>query len=435
MSKSKKKEFTFELLCIEPEDIKNESAFSKAISFSDSLWKGKEPIESKSDDSYTILEQPELDLTLKIMTLDTSNMFTDYIETGFILKIYSDSFDELEEFRIRILKHLKSKLKFELIRVLRDDISTYIANKLYPKINEVENLLRRYLIKFFIQRVGIDWWEVSASEKMITKVKIREKDRKDEFANYIKADIEYADFDDLGTLIYKQSSGFNQPEKAIEHILKLTSVEELELFKSDLQGNYTKYFKENFRDKNFEKLWTNLFKIRNKVAHQGTLYKDEFDTGVLVHKELVEIIETAESKIDELVLSVHEKEALRQISIDVLTEDNTTSESESDGSETKKLRGVKVVGKIDIAETNRTFQGHKVLTIEELYEELQTVQSMKHNDFVGLKWFVTQYLADKNYSIGFSYSLINILRDKGEIELFDVAGYGGYDIKAIKTKE
>lgn len=431
----KKKEFTFELLCIEPEDIKNDSAFSKALSFSDSLWKSKEPTEKKDKDLFTILEQVDLDITLKIMTLDTSNMFTDYIETAFIIKIYSDSFDELEEFRIRILKHLKTKLKFAHIRVLRDDISNYIANKLYPKINEVEHLLRRYLIKFFIQRVGIDWWEVSANEKMLAKVKIREKDRKDEFANYIKADVEYADFDDLGILIYKQSSGFNQPEKAIEQILKLSTIEELESFKGDLQGNYTKYFKENFRDKNFEKLWVTLFKIRNKVAHQGTFYKEELDTGITVHKELVEIIETAESKIDELVLSIHEKEALRQISIEALTEESKINLNEKENLGSNNVIGVKVVGQINlINENNRTFQGHKVIKEDELFEELEQVKNVKYGDFVGLKWFVTQYLAEKDYSIGFSYSLINILNDKGEIELYDIKSFSGYDIKAIKKK-
>ena len=58
----------------------------------------------------------------------------------------------------------------------------------------------------------------------------------------------------------------------------------------------------------------------------------------------------------------------------------------------------------------------------------------KYNEYIGLKWFVTQFLADKNFSIGFTYSLINILQDKGEIELYDIKSFNGYDIKAIKRK-
>lgn len=430
----KNNDFVVELLCIEPEDIKNEKSLSKALSYSDTLWKSKEPKENSK--KYISLVQDELDIKINIFPLDTSKMFTDYIETAFILQVISKSFDELEEFRLALLRHLKAKLKFSHIRVLQDDISTYIANQLYPKVNELESLLRKYLIKFFIQRVGVDWWEVSANEKMLSKVKIRRKDRKDEFANYIETDIEYADFDDLGTLIYKQSSGFNQPEKALEYILTISDLEKLEEFKTELKGNYIKYFKENFRDKNFEGLWKDLFKIRNKVAHQGNFYKQDLEKGLKLYKELVDIIEVAESKIDELVLSVQEKEAIRQATIDALTEEEPPKiildETVSENSDTN----IKIVGKIDLPTiSKRTFKGYRVITEEELYDELEQAKDIQYNQFIGLKWFVTQYLAEKNYSIGFSYSLINILSDKGKVELYDIPAYGGYDIKAIKKTD
>ena len=35
--------------------------------------------------------------------------------------------------------------------------------------------------------------------------------------------------------------------------------EELNILKQELQGNYTKYFKEAFQDNNFEKKWKNDF--------------------------------------------------------------------------------------------------------------------------------------------------------------------------------
>jgi len=421
--------YSFEILCIEPEDLKNEKSFSKGLSFSDSLWKGKEP-EEKVTKGITSLIQPELELEVKIVPLDTSKMFTDYVETAFILTAASKNFNELEEFRKRLLRHLKAKLSFEHIRILRDDISTFIANDLYPKINEVENTLRRYLVKFFTQRVGVDWWEVTANKKMIEKVKMRKKDRKDEFLNYIVTDIEYADFDDLGHLIYKQSSGFNEPEKALEQIINIKKIEDLESFQKELQGNYIKYFKENFRDKNFEKLWIELFKIRNKVAHQGTFYKQELDRGRELHNELISLIVVAEEKIDELVLNIEEKEAIYQASINALAnKDNDELENQS------KLPGLKVIGKIELSGTaSKVFRGHPVITEQELIEELEKVESAGNNKFVGLKWFVTEYLAEKSYSIGFSYSLLNILAERGRIDLYDVDSFdGSYTIKAVKS--
>jgi hypothetical protein len=421
--------YTFELFCIEPDDIKNEQSFLKALSYSDSLWKGKEPSGVKN--SPNTLEQKDLGIKVKILPLDTEKMVTDYIETAFILNVSSKNFEEIEEFRIRLLKHLKAKLTFSHIRILKDDISTDIANQLYPKINEIENLLRRYLTKFFLQRIGLKWWDVSANSKMLDKVKLRKKDRKDEFSNYISSDIEYADFDDLGTLIYKQSSGFNQPEKALEELLLIDDLEKLEDFKNELKGNYVKYFKEYFREKNFEKLWIELFKIRNKVAHQGTFYLNELTRGNELYSELKSIVEIAESKIDEVVLSLEDKVALRNRSIDILTQENEFETEEERN--TNILDSPKIVGKIELPEKrNYTHRGHSVLSEQELFDKLEKAEQMSSNQFVGLKWFVTQFLAEYNYSIGFSYSLINILSEKGEIVLYDVPAYGGYDIKAIK---
>lgn len=431
--------YTFEIYCIEPEDIKNVKAFSKALSFSDNLWNGNEPIEK--NESNISLTQEDLGISLTIMPLDTDKMVTDYIETAFIVTVTSDNFENLESFRIRILKHLKAKLGFDHLRVLRDDISTKIANDLYPKINEIENLLRRYLTKFFLQRIGIKWWEVSANSKMLDKVKLRQKDRRDEFTNYISTDIEYADFDDLGTLIYKQSSGFNKPEQALEELLSIDTLEKFEEFKSELKGNYIKYFKENFQEKNFEKLWVELFGIRNKVAHHGTFYLHELERGFTLYDQLKAIITSAEDKIDEVVLSIEDKVALRNRSIDILTEEQedntvnkTTSFNRDEHSKGSNI-GVTIVGKIDLPEKrNVTYKGHTVLTEEELFHLLQEAEEIESNEFIGLKWFVTQFLADRNFSIGFSYSLINILAEKGELELYDVQAYGGYDIKAIRKK-
>lgn len=429
-----KPKYTFELFCIEPEDINNERSFVKALSFSEDLWLGAEPSETETNGIWE-LKTDQNDIVLKILPIDTTKVLTEFIETAFIVKCSSDDYDLFESFRLRLLKHLKARLKFQLVRLLRDDISTHISNRLYPEINKVENLLRRYLIKFFIQRVGLEWWEVTAEKQLSDKVKLRKKDRKDEFSNYVEYDIEYADFDDLGTLIYKQTTGFNQPEKALEMFLSISNMEQLEKLKIDIQGNYTKYFKDHFRDKNFEGLWKKLFRIRNKVAHQGTFYNAELEEGLELAAQLVAIVEEAENQIDNLVLTVEEKIAIRQASIEALTatEVETTQESQPAESE-NKLRGLKVIGKIELPES-KTIYGHKVISKEELLHEIGEAEQLQFNQYVGLKWFVTEYLAEKNYSIGFSYSLINILNDEGDIELYDVEAHGGYNIKAIRLME
>lgn len=422
----------FEIFCIEPKDIKNDSAFQNALSFSAQLWEDKTPILSEKDGIKKITET-ETDISIKILPVDTSKIWTGEIEVAFILKVECSKFDILDLFRERLLKHLRDTLRFKHKRILRDDISSSISNQLYPEINSVEILLRRYLIKFFIQKIGLNWWDLTADSAMEQKVSSRRKDRKDILADFIDTDIEYIDFNELGELIYKQSSGFNQPEKVFEKMLAISSIEELDKFKSELDGNYSKYFKKFFKEKNFENKWSRLTKIRNKVAHQGSFHKIELDTGLELANSLKEIISEAESEIDTLVLSINEKVAIRNTAIENLGEisDEETNDLKVDNKIT--LEGVKVVGKVDFEDKQyQTPHGHKVITEKEMLEELENVELDNQTEFIGLKWFVTNYLAGKNYSIGFSYSLLNILVEQNEIDIYPIKAYGGYEISAIR---
>lgn len=426
--------YLFELFCIEPQDINNDKALQSALSFSAQLWDDKTPVQ-KEQDGVKIICEDESGISLKILPVDTSKMWTGEIETAFIIKVESSRFEVLDLFRGRLLKHVRDTLRFRHKRILSDDISTEICNKLYPEINSVEIQLRRYLIKFFIQKIGLNWWELTADANMVTKVSTRRKDRKDILADFIDTDLEYIDFNELGELIYKQSSGFNQPEKVFQKIGDINTLDDLIKFKSELDGNYTKYFKTYFKDKNFETKWNALTKIRNKVAHQGSFHKSELDSGFELSKSLKEIITEAENEIDTLVLSIDEKVAIRNTAIENL-EDVTEIKLASGENfiESKStIAGPKIVGKINLPEKQYvTPHGHKVITDRELLEALDDAEDEQYNSYVGLKWFVTNYLAGKNYSIGFSYSLLNILVEKGLIEIYSIKAYGGYDISAIK---
>lgn len=430
--------YCFEIFCIDPEDIHSEQALTRALAFSSTLWNNQEPQERKRMGIHT-LEEPTAGLSIRIYSVDTSKMLTGFIEAGFILRIETANFNILEGFRQRMLHHLREKLRFKHIRILQDDISTAIANKLYPEINIVENLLRRYLIKFFIQRVGLDWWELTATPKMLEKVNSRLRNRANQFSYFIDPDIEFADFDDLGLLVYKQSTGFNQPEKIVEKLMEIDSIEALDHLKSELQGNYTKYFKSFFRDKNFEGMWKEMSRIRNKVAHHATFFQNELERGLVLSDRLQTIIREAESQIDEFVLSLEEKEAIRQASIDAFYEADQEGEPGvvGDVEETVdnrvKLNGPKVVGKIQLpGSSHRLDKGHRIATEADILAELEEAQNLSYTEYVGLKWFVTTYLANKGYSIGTTYSLVNILIEKSRIDIYDMPSTEGYEIKAIR---
>ena len=460
--------FVFELLCIDPDDISDQRGFIHAISYSNDVWNGKSPLITKDKNGNDFIKG-ESGLTVSVINVDTSKILTDLVEAAFVLRVESPMFEPLEPFRQRLLRHLSEKLRFAHLRVLQDDISSEIANQLYPKINAVENLLRRYLIKFFFQRVGMSWWDVTATPKMIEKVKARQRNRSNQFSYFINSDIEFADFDDLGLLIYKQSTGFNEPEKVLERLTSIETMEELQELKENLEGNYTKYFKTFFRDKNFERLWKEMSKIRNKVAHQATFFHSELRKGIELSSELTAIIKEAESHIDEIVLSLKEKQAIHQAAAEVVREEqeeavhqaqelsnrvshpappeepvqqippSTVAENrgENSGNYRVKLTGPKIIGKIKLEHKTNVYRdtappGYRVITAEEILEELHEALHLNFTTYVGLKWFVTQYLANKGYAIGTTYSLVNILIEQTHIELYDYESPEGYMIKAVR---
>jgi len=414
--------FFFELLCIEPEDINNELSLAQAICFSNNIWNGKSP-NIENEKSRIRIRDENSGINIVIKTVDTSKVLTNYFESAFVLNTFSTDFEEIESIRIKLLKHLKFTLKFNHIRLLSDDISTFIANKLYPEINKIENLLRRYLIKFFIQRVGFEWWEATANKAMIEKVKLRKADKRDEISLIIDDEVRYVDFDDLGELIYKQSSGYNNPEKIVNRLLNMHNNEDFITLKNELQSNYTKYFKENFQDKQFEQKWKEIIKLRHKVAHHGIFYKNELNYGLDVLSSLSEIISNAEKLIDDVVFSIEDKEAFRKAKIEAYQDD------------IKEMDGLKILGRMELPDIHEKYDKiYYDIEEDEILDELEELQHSKWIKFIGLRWFVTEHLANKNYSISSSFILINILIDKEKIVKYDVFSPSGYSIIAIKLK-
>lgn len=429
--------YTFEILAIDKNgqaSITTGESLVYGLLFSESLWKKKEIVELSGTKKIVDNDQK---LEVKFQSVDTSSTLNDLIEAAFIIRIKGEDFKELENFRLNFLIHLRKKLNFTNIRILRDDVSTKISNDIYPLINQVENLLRRYLVKFFTQKIGVDWWEVTAPKSIIDKIGLRKGNEKN-FATLVDTDVTLIDFDDLGELIYKQTTGFNKQENIITRVMKSESIDDLNILKQELQGNYTKYFKEAFQDNNFEKKWKTLFEIRNKVAHNNLFILQDFESAQQLVADLTKIINDAESKIDEFKFSIEEQEALRQATIEAVKVAESHNETKE---KTLERYGLTVIGKIDLPvdQFDDDYESpFKIISEEQLLKELEIAERtlVKNNlTYVGLKAFVTKILGNKGYSFGPTYSLVNILRDKGIIEIYDAQDNQNiFQTKGIKIK-
>lgn len=419
------KEYNFEILIID-HNGKSEILSPKSLLYgllsTEKLWDNAKSEEKKDNFSIT-----DGDLVLKIKPLDTSSTLYDLIESGFLLQVKSHSFEKIEKFRYPFILHLRKRLQFEHIRILTDEVSTEISNKTYPLINELESLLRRYIAKFFTQKIGIDWWEKAVPDKVIDKTKLR-TGNENVFSNIVQTDLTLIDFDDLGEIIYKHKLGFNRPQNLADSILKISNIEELEKFKADLDSNYNRFFKQNFKDLDFDKKWKQLFMIRNKVAHNNLFVAEDLLIAEKLHLELKEIILNAENKIDEFRFSVEEQVAIREI----ITE--TQKEEKIDV-------GLKVLGKIELPnrEPSQFDSFYENITEEIFLEELDRAErTLKINNltYVGLKAFVTKILGQKGYGYSSTYALVNILKDQEKIEIYDIEDeFSSWPVKAIRVRK
>ena len=193
---TKKKEFTFEVLVIDPNgqsEIQRTKSLLHGLFLSDKLWSSAKETE---DGDTILITDGEINVRLK-----PSSVLDDLIESAFLIKVKSTDFELVEKFRKPFLIHLKNRLKFSHIRLLTDDISTELSNNIYPIINDLENSLRRYVSKFFTQKVGVDWWEKAVPDKVIEKTKLR-KNNETNFRGLLQTDLTLIDFDDLGEIIY-----------------------------------------------------------------------------------------------------------------------------------------------------------------------------------------------------------------------------------------
>lgn len=420
-----KKEYSFEVLIIDPSgksEILSPKSLVYGLMSTEKLWDDAK--EEHKKDEYSILDG---DLQLRIKPIDTSSTLYDLIEAGFLIKVKSKNFSKIERFRYPFIIHLRNRLAFEHIRILTDDVSTEISNQAYPLINELENLLRRYISKFFTQKIGLDWWKKAVPDKVIDKTKIR-NGNETVFSKIVQTDLTLIDFDDLGEIIYKHKLGFNRPQNLAESLIEINTIEDLEKLKADLDSNYNRFFKENFKDKDFDKKWKELFKIRNKVAHNNLFVQEDLDATITLHRELKETILNAESKIDEFKFSIEEQVAIRE---NIKEE---TSETDSDP------KGIKVVGKIDLEGFEKDYGTFEVISEEQFLRELEraenSLQFKPNMNYVGLKSFITVILGNKGFGYGPSYALANILKDQGIVEIYDVDDKNSYwPAKAIRIKK
>lgn len=282
-----------------------------AIRGSSNLWKTPRV----EDQKHRIVDGDTTVMVHEVKpTTEVQGSSDESVGHAFVVRL-TGGYGAVEPLREPLASCLKSQA-FDRLYVLRDESSERIACQLYPLLYRLENDLRGYLIRFMSTRIGSTWWDITVTKEMNEKVKKRRRNET-VFSSFVDNSAYLLDFGELGELIYEQTSGFVERKDIVERIHSLKETPEaIKELKSELQTNYVKFFKEVFRDQGFREGWRRFESFRNKVAHGNLFTQRDLDEGTRLAKELSAIIAEANRRIDDVVITEKEREAIQDSAIE-----------------------------------------------------------------------------------------------------------------------
>ena len=291
----------FEIICVDTlsrAKVKTEVNFLHLLLSNFQLW---ESAKIKNN----LIQEDDKSITCMATSISSESDNETNPQISFLLSI-TGQYNKIESFRLKILGFIKDQ-GFDHCYVIKDDISKNIACELYPLVHEVENSLRGYLIRFFVGKLGVRWWDLTSDNEMKTKVNQRKNNEKD-FSKYIDNKAYLIDFGELGKIIYALSSGYINKDDILRKIQDLDeSIESIRSLKTELQTNYSKFFKENFKDNNFQQKWESIEKIRHKIAHNNLFIQDDLVSGKKDCESLIKIISDAKNELQSFNFTEEEK--------------------------------------------------------------------------------------------------------------------------------
>jgi hypothetical protein len=207
-----------------------------------------------------------------------------------------------------------SKYNFS-ITILWDDISNYLSRKSYPHINEIENLLRKLIYKFMLINIGKNWLSFTLPkelEKVNKKEKIGEKN-----GEIIREELFNFDFIDLIKFLFNKYNNSNL-EETYTKIGKAKNIKDLDIkIIKDLipKSNWERYFSKYIKIDKLNEKWEELYKLRNKVAHNKNINIGDYEKIIKLTNEIKEALNKATNKLDEINIKEEDKKEITKAEV------------------------------------------------------------------------------------------------------------------------
>ncbi|MEH2440893.1 hypothetical protein [Nostoc sp.] len=286
-----------EFFCSSKESFINFLQIDSSISVNDQKMvyrterNGKELVSANFHVETGIVESKRERYFLLVLTCNNKNLIDEFSELGEKIKTISS----------RICPGLTR------INTLWDDVGRIYAERAYPLINEIENLMRRLISKFMLINVGMEWSKDRIDNDLFQKI------QKYEDEELYLNDLSKLDFIHLKQVLFQKKRDISLEE--LDRVLIKTSFNEEDkskILKYVPRSNWEKYFSTIIeeKDKSFEAKWEIIYKLRNKVAHNRYLKKDEFEKIKGLCSTIKEIINRATNKLGEINLDQEDRQSI-----------------------------------------------------------------------------------------------------------------------------
>lgn len=220
-------------------------------------------------------------------------------------QLHIDEFSELTD----RLKSLAERISpgSTVVNMLWDGVGRTYAEKAYPIINEVENLMRRLIAKFMLITVGMHWSRDAINPELFKKIEKFEDE--DPYLN----DLHKLDFIHLSQVLFEKKRDITLEE--LDRLLLKTNFstdDQERIMRYVPRSNWEKYFSVlvDEKDHSLEIKWERLYKLRNKVAHNRSVKKSEFEQINGLAATIKEIIGRATSKLGEIDINEEDRELI-----------------------------------------------------------------------------------------------------------------------------
>ncbi|MDN3380594.1 MULTISPECIES: Swt1 family HEPN domain-containing protein [unclassified Pseudoalteromonas] len=212
---------------------------------------------------------------------------------------------------VQLLKVIKKVVLSQsfIIESLQDDLSFYYSNRAYAMIHEIENMMRKFITFFMITNVGKEWVSQNISSDVKTALA---KSKHRDYAS----ELQKLDFKDLGSILFNTYQ-IADNQLLYDKIDSYRSADEIdlgELKKFIPKSNWNVFFKDilNCDGPQLKKNWSELYGLRNTVAHTSSLSEFNYHKIKDLVDELKPILNEAFKNLDKLQLESSERKAISE---------------------------------------------------------------------------------------------------------------------------